>query len=204
MCKLVLVRHSQPEIVPDLPASQWRLSQVGRQRCKRLAEKLAVYAPDVIVTSLEPKAVETGQIVARLLDRPFETAADLHEHDRRNVGFLGDRQQFEARVVDLFEQPGRLVLGSETADAAHARFADAVASVIAKHPGCNVALVAHGTVMTLFVARAAGLEAAPFWKRLGLPAFVVLSLPEYTLLEVVEDVEADLPESSRTSQSGVP
>jgi broad specificity phosphatase PhoE len=178
MCKLILVRHSQPEIVPDLPASQWRLSQVGRQRCKRLAEKLAVYAPDVIVTSLEPKAVETGQIVARLLDRPFETAADLHEHDRRNVGFL----------VDLFEQPGRLVLGSETADAAHARFADAVASVIAKHPGCNVAVVAHGTVMTLLVARVAGLEAAPFWKRLGLPAFVVLSLPEYTLLEVVEDV----------------
>jgi broad specificity phosphatase PhoE len=52
-----------------------------------------------------------------------------------------------------------------------------------------VAVVTHGTVMTLFVTRAAGLEAFPFWKRLGLPAFVVLSWPGFGLLDVVEGVD---------------
>jgi broad specificity phosphatase PhoE len=191
MRKLILVRHSLPEIVSDLPANQWRLSDTGRLQCKRLTERLATYDLDVIVASLEPKASETGQIVADVLSKPFETAENLHEHDRSNVGSLDTREQFEARVASLFENPQKLVFGRETADDAHRRFAKAVAGVIRKHPNGNLAVVTHGTVMTLFVARAAGLEPFPFWKRLGLPSFVVLSLPGFGLLTVVEDVEVD-------------
>jgi broad specificity phosphatase PhoE len=160
--QLVLIRHSQPEIVPyDLAA---------------------------VVASREPKAVETGQIVARALGLPFETAADLHEHDRPNVGLLADEEQFQARVASVFEHPGELVFGRETADEAHVRFTTAIANVMAQHPRGNLAVVTHGTVMTLFVARAAGLDPVPFWKRFGLPAFVVLSLPGFGLVEVVESV----------------
>jgi broad specificity phosphatase PhoE len=61
--------------------------------------------------------------------------------------------------------------------------------VLERHPRQSVAVVTHGTVMTLFVTRAAGLEAFPFWKRLGLPAFVVLSWPGLGLLDVVEGVD---------------
>ena len=42
--------------------------------------------------------------------------------------------------------------------------------------------------MALFVARIAALDPVPFWKSLGLPSLAVLSLPDYQLLEVVEDV----------------
>ncbi len=50
-------------------------------------------------------------------------------------------------------------------------------------------VVAHGTVITLFVARRAGLEPFPFWKRLGLPAFVALSLPDYAVQSVSDHIE---------------
>ena len=189
--KLILVRHSLPEIVSDLPANQWHLSGTGRLRCERLAERLATYDPDVIVASLEPKATETGRIVANILGKPFETAENLHEHDRSNVGPLDTKEQFEARVASFFENPQKLIFGRETADDAHRRFAKAVADVIGKYPSGNLAVVTHGTVMTLFVARAAGFEPFPFWKRLGLPSFVVLSLPEFGLLTVVENVEVE-------------
>jgi broad specificity phosphatase PhoE len=189
--KLILVRHSLPEIVSDLPANQWHLSGTGRLRCKRLAKRLATYAPNVIVASLEPKATETGRIVADILGKPFETVENLHEHDRSNVGLLDTKEQFEARVASFFENPQKLVFGRETADDAHRRFAKAVAGVIGKCPSGNLAVVTHGTVMTLFVARAAGLEPFPFWKRLGLPSFVVLSLPEFGLLTIVENVEVE-------------
>lgn len=57
-----------------------------------------------------------------------------------------------------------------------------------RHPVGNIIIVAHGTVITLFVSRRAGLEPFPFWKRLALPSFVVLSLPDQAVESVVDDI----------------
>lgn|SRR5574341_624678 len=188
MAQLLLVKHALPEIVPEVPPAQWHLSELGRSRCNALADKLAAYNPDVAVSSAEPKAAETARIVAHRLDKPFEITQGLHEHDRSSVGFL-DAVQFEAAVARFFEKQHELVLGNETADEAHARFAKAVAGVVEKYRNENVAIVSHGTVISLFVARAMELEPFAFWKRLGLPSFVVMSLPEFALLNVVENIE---------------
>jgi 2,3-bisphosphoglycerate-dependent phosphoglycerate mutase len=187
---LILVRHSLSEIVTCVPASQWHLSEEGRRRCEGLAERLAAYEPHVIVTSLEPKAIETGQIVARVLGIPCETAPNLHEHERPKEEHFGTREQFEAQVSRLFERPGELIFGNETADEAHQRFSSAIGNVLETHHSGAVAIVTHGTVLTLFVARAAGIEPVSFWKQLGLPAFVALSLPDLTT-EAVENVLPD-------------
>jgi broad specificity phosphatase PhoE len=186
MSKLIFVKHSAPEIVPSLPARLWHLSEVGRSRGDTLARKLEAYKPDVIISSAEPKAVETAQIIADRLRLQVEIAEGLHEHERENVGFLSS-EEFEASIARFFGNPGDLVFGQETAGQALERFAGAVASVLDAHPGGNVVIVAHGTVITLFVAGAAGLEPFPFWKSLGLPSFVVLTLPELDLVTVVED-----------------
>ncbi len=188
MPKLILVRHSLPDIIPTLPARQWTLSLEGRQRCTPLAGKLADYQLDVIATSVEPKAAETGQIVGDLLGKACQTAKGLHEHERSDVGWFESRERFEATVAEFFARPGQLVFGGESADQAHQRSSQAIARVMERHPDQNVAVVSHGTVMTLFVARAVGLDPFPFWKRLGLPAFVVLSRPQLDLLAVVKDI----------------
>ena len=188
MPELILIKHSLPDLDPTVPASQWPLSEAGRLKCKTLSERLAVHHPDVIVASTEPKAMETAQIIATLLGTPCATAEALREHDRRNVGFLSP-EQFGAAVARFFESPQDLVLGRETADQAHQRFAAAIEGVIARYPTDTVAVVTHGTVIALFVARATGLDPFPFWRRLGTPAFVVLSLPERHVVAVVENVE---------------
>lgn len=186
--RLLLVRHSLPEFVTGIPASQWRLSDQGRRRCHPLAERLAAYRPTVFISSTEPKAIETGRICAGLLGLPFETAPGLHEHQRGVVHDMGSREEFEAEVGRFFEQPDKLVFGSETADQAHARFSTALADTVARHPASRPAIVSHGTVLTLFIARVTDLDPLPFWKSLGLPAFAVLSLPKLGLLRVVADV----------------
>src|SRR3712207_2777489 len=104
MPDLILVRHSQPEIVPTLPAHQWSLSEEGRRRCHALAERLAAYEPAVIASSVEPKAIETARILAGLLGLPWETAEGLHEHDRNSLTLLS-AAEFEAAVAALFEHP---------------------------------------------------------------------------------------------------
>jgi broad specificity phosphatase PhoE len=196
--KLILVRHSVPAIVPGVPAREWMLSDHGRQRCHALAAMLAEHTPDIVVSSLEPKAVETGQIVASLLGKPFATAPGLHEHKRRGVEF-STREEFEARMAVLFAHPTELVMGSETAEQAGHRLAQAIAHVLDRYPGDNVAVVTHGTVMSLYVAQVAGVEPFSFWRRLGLPSFAVLRMgssavlarPAMELLAVIESVVAD-------------
>jgi len=191
MRKLILVRHSLPEMVTGVPASEWQLSSVGRRRCIDLAGRLAACDLGAVVSSHEPKAIETGQIVAETLELPFETAVGLHEHERGVVRDLGSPEDFRAQVARLFEHPGELVLGYETADEAHARFVRAVNSVLARWPATSLAIVSHGTVMTLFIARAAGLDPVPFWKSLTLPCFAVLSLPDLEHLETVADADTE-------------
>lgn len=187
MRKLILVRHSLPVISSKKPANQWQLSEEGRRRCERLAELLAPHHPRAIVTSTEPKAIETGQIVGRRLSIRVETAPDLHEHERPGTD-LDTVERFRAKVARLLQHPGEQVFGAETGDEARQRFSAAVDHVMRQHPDGSMVVVSHGTVMTLFVAQAAGIDPVPFWKELGLPAFVVLSYPSLALLDVVATV----------------
>jgi broad specificity phosphatase PhoE len=182
---LILIRHSQSQPQPEHPASQWPLTEAGRRRCIALAERLSAYAPDVIVTSRERKAGETGALTVARLGIPSLAADGLHEHLREHVGWLPN-PAFEQAVAAFFTRPDELVFGEETAGQAGARFDAAVRDVLADHPGQNVAIVSHGTVITLFVAQHAGIAPLPFWKRLGMPAMVVLSQPDLRLLESVE------------------
>lgn len=187
MPHLILVKHSLPQIVLAIPAREWSLSPAGRARCQPLAARLAAYSPDRVISSIEPKAVETAQIVAQEIHKPSRIQEGLHEHDRTGVEFL-DRETFEARVAEFFKHPNELVLGRETARQAQERFSKALESVTAGHPNENLVVVSHGTVITLFVEKITGQEPFSLWKRLGLPSFVVFSLPGYELSTVVEKI----------------
>ena len=187
MNNLILVKHSLPEVASTVPAKEWRLSQSGQVRSRALAEKLEHFSPDVIISSTEPKAIETARIIADQLYKPFNIFEGLHEHDRTGVGLL-DREQFEIKVKDFFENPDKLVFGRETANQSLARFSKALTSAELEHPNKNIAVVTHGTVITLFVNQFNTIETFSFWRRLGLPSFVVLSLPQHKLVKTVEGV----------------
>lgn len=184
---LILVKHSLPEMRSDVPARAWRLSEAGRRRCTPLAERLHAYCPATIVSSREPKAAETGALLAAALGNTAQQADNLHEHERPAAGFL-PAGQFEAAVEAFFAHPEELRFGSETAAQAHERFHAAVEREVAAAPG-NVIIVAHGTVISLLVARCAGLAPFPLWQRLGLPSYVVLALPTYELISIADSIK---------------
>ena len=166
MRRLVLVKHSMPEIEPNKPASAWKLGEVGRRRAESLAAKLKEYSPDVIWSSREPKAIETAEIVADELGVPVKIADRLEEHHRDNVPFLPSRDEFEKAVERFFLRPDRLVLGTETANQARDRFAAAIDEVIDAGQSDSI-VVTHGTVMTLYVASVAGVQRMAFWASAG-------------------------------------
>ena len=111
----ILVKHAMPEITPQVPASLWNLSDSGRQAASLLADKAVAHLPQIVFSSLEPKAMETGLIISRKLGLPFEARRGLHEHVRPKSGFFSDQKTFEKQVSLLFNRPQELVFGDETA-----------------------------------------------------------------------------------------
>jgi broad specificity phosphatase PhoE len=183
MYKLILVKHSLPEILPEIPASEWHLSAEGRLRCQALADELAGHGPDLIFSSSEPKAEETAQIIAQQLVNPLYIVPGLHEHERKTVRFTNE-EQFKSSVKEFFEQPDAMVFGEETAAQSLNRFSSAVNQLLSQNRDQNLVVVSHGTVITLFVANNCGIEPFLFWSRLDLPSFVVLSIPDLVVLSI--------------------
>ena len=190
MSRLTLLKHSLPQIETVVPAREWQLSSEGRVRAVTLAQRLSQHDPDVVVTSPEPKATQTGEIVASSLEVPLHAVDGLHEHDRRDVGFL-EKALFERSIADLFSRPNELVLGNETADAAYTRFSTAIGEILRKFAQRSVVAVTHGTVISLFVSRIANMDPFELWERLGLPSWVVLTHPELAVVEIVGSLGED-------------
>src|SRR5688572_16849289 len=181
---LILVKHSLPKIIKNMPAREWKLSVEGQIRAQRLAERLNQYQPEVIVSSIEPKAQETAEIIARQHNLEFYIVDGLHEHDRSKTSFLA-KDEFEIAIREFFENPDVLAFGSETANQCYLRFHRAVNSVLNDHGNKTIVIVAHGTVISLFVSRFAGISGLGLWNELGLPSFVILDMQSSTLVERV-------------------
>lgn len=178
---LVLVKHSVPQIEVDHPANSWKLSAEGQRRAHRLAEHLQSFEPDIIVSSSEPKAKETADILAKQLRLELQIVPRLHEHDRSNVPYLS-HETFQSSIRAFFQNPDQLVFGRETADQAYSRFYHAVHSVLNEHKDKTVVVVTHGTVISLFVSKLTGSSDLELWQMLGLPSFVAMDLHSSTVI----------------------
>ncbi|HUE98373.1 MAG TPA: histidine phosphatase family protein [Anaerolineales bacterium] len=178
---LILVKHSLPEVIESLPAREWRLSEQGRVLAERLAKRLTRFKPEIVVSSSEPKARETAEIIAEINQLELHLAEELHEHDRSNVPYLS-QAEFEALIREFFQQPEILVFGKETADQAYVRFSQAMSPLLRFHSNETIVAVAHGTVISLFVSRLKGISGPLLWKELGLPSFLVIDRQSNALI----------------------
>ena len=180
--RLILVKHSLPDVLEDVPAYEWHISEAGRVHARELAGKLIQYQPEIMVSSIEPKARETAAILADDLGLEFHEIKDLHEHDRSGVPYH-EKAIFQNFVRELFDKPDELVFGNETANAALARFRHAVEHVLSLYTDKTITIVAHGTVISLFVSWLTGCNGYSLWQELGLPSFVVLDIQSKILIE---------------------
>jgi len=146
-----------------------------------LAGHLIQYQPEMVITSPEPKARETAEILAHTLQLPIQEIDDLHEHVRSAVPYLS-KHEFEEVVREFFEKPGTLVFGNETADQAYERFSRVVNCILYENDTSSIVIVAHGTVISLFVSRLIGQPGYKIWSELGLPCFVVLDMKSKELI----------------------
>lgn len=180
--KLVLIRHSQSRPQPSVAPSRWELTEIGRERCVALAARLQPFDLEKIYCSYERKAVETARLAGARLGIPFEIVENVYEHVRTGAPYLS-QDAFMAALERFFAEPEELVFGAETAGEACRRFTQAVRALVARKPDGDLAIVTHGTVLSLFVGAHSSWEPYHFWKKLGQPAVIVCNVPTFTLAQ---------------------
>ncbi len=98
-----------PQVDVETPAHEWRLGPVGVAGAGAIATGLGRrYVPSRIVASREPKATQTGAIIAERLHLPLLTPDGLHEHDRRAIRFL-PADEFTSRIRDVIVSHGTVI-----------------------------------------------------------------------------------------------
>ncbi len=177
MPKLILIKHSEPVVGLELPPSKWGLSDRGRQRANSLAEYLADRAIGGLFSSSEVKAVQTAEIVGKATGLSLNVMHDLREHERDNTPIV-DAETWRSTVIKSIRNQNEQIYGSEPVSTARIRFGAAIGKLM--EPGGSdqvVAVVAHGTVISTFVAELLDTDPVPIWKSLGLPGFVEIEWP---------------------------
>lgn len=173
---IILVRHSLVAVVSSEPARSWRLSSEGQKKAAKLANKLENFPISAIISSPEPKAVETSQIISSKLNLAYKIAIGFEEHKRENTPYFKNAEDFREAIASLFTHQDQLVLGEETAVQAFTRFNEALNREIINESNENALFVTHGTVMTLFVSHYnPQISPIKLWKSLKLPCALVLT-----------------------------
>jgi probable phosphoglycerate mutase len=185
--KIVLAKHAQPLLDPLKPARDWLLADEGEAQALRLATALQPFAPFRLVTSPEPKAYRTCEIVAEKLRVPMTPVSGLKEIDRPVLPIVpaAEHERLNARIFANLDQK---VIGEESGREALDRFTTAVLGELRAAKEQNLVAVGHGTVISLFVGEHNGIEAFALWKRLRCPSFVVLDGVSLRLIDEVDEV----------------
>jgi broad specificity phosphatase PhoE len=143
------ITHPEVMIDPLVPVPEWGLSDVGRQRAALAASMPWAARLARIFTSVETKAAETADILAKAAGIRPETLEGSHENDRSATGFLPPAA-FETAADWFFAHPQESYHGWERAIDAQARIVAAIDKALAGHdPARPVAFVGHGGVGTL-------------------------------------------------------
>jgi broad specificity phosphatase PhoE len=183
---LVLVKHALPVLDSSKPAKAWQLGAEGERQAKPLAEHLRAFAPLRLIASPEPKATRTAELVAAELGIRSASVDGLQEFDRPQLPLLS-KAEHERANEEIFVDPNRRVLGTESGRDALNRFSAAIAAELERTQTQSLVVIAHGTVISLFVGAHSAVDAFALWKQLVCPSYVVLNVPSYSLREVVAD-----------------
>ena len=166
MTNLLLVRHSEPAWGPEKPPSKWELTERGRKRSRSLGDYFVERRVGAVFASLELKAAQTAEIAAEVAGlADVVLIHDLREHEREESPIIDDAER-RALVIDCIRRPDELIYGSEPVRTATDRFRVAVAKLMSGQEAESVAVVAHGTVISTFVASVLNIDPVPVWESL--------------------------------------
>ena len=187
---LSLVRHAETVVDPARDPAQWPMSDKGRRDARRLALESRWKKVARLVSSSEPKAVQTARPIAESAGVVLETCPGLDEVKRPTF-----RNDYVHRVQEFSRLRAKSGDDWETADEALARVQAVIRSLDNDSGEGHVVLVGHGVLWALARAWLLGQDKVDLreWRAVLMPGVSVWNLtPTGTmLLSDFEGISAD-------------
>ena len=162
MSKLILIRHG--ETVKNLLGRIHNysdddiLTEDGTKQVLKTAEAIKSYKLDIIVSSREKRAKQTGEIIASVLKVKFDFIDGLEE---RNWGVYAGKSWSEIEAVlknmSLEERYKFVPENGESWQQFENRLIKSIKFLIDKFPGKNLVVVTHGGVIRVLMPFLLGL-----------------------------------------------
>jgi len=163
MTTVVCLRHFETAVDPDVPPSEWTLSEEGEAAQAEFLERDLVDDVDAVYTSPEPKARGTAEAVADRADVLVRVDERLREVDRSGEGFIEDQSEYDEMVADYFRIPETPFDWEDRLDV-QARIHRFVRDLDTDHD--TVLLVSHGLFLTTMLADIFEADRFEFWQDL--------------------------------------
>ena len=182
--RLYLITHAHTAQNRQAEATQWQLSEQGRQQASILASQPFWAEVEQIVLSHEPKTYLTIEPVLAQRDLPVLRDARFDELLRP-----GWTEDYTAQVRQAFAQPDVGSGAWEPATAALTRFLAGIAELCARFPENTVALVGHGLTLSLYRAYLLGKPQVDLaeWQQLS---FAAVALVDPIAKKFLQDFQA--------------
>ena len=148
MTKIILVRHGETETNQNQRLHQTDdtqgLNDRGREQIEKTAAKIKMYAPAVIYSSPEKRAVQTAQIIGRVCGLAVRILAGIRE---RNWGKLSGKPWSEIQSIldkmSLDERFNYAPSNGESWKEFEQRLISALDEVVNRHQGKTIVMVSH-------------------------------------------------------------
>lgn len=163
MPELVFVRHFETAIDRDRPASEWTLSEEGREAMRTFLGRDAVRSSGLVYSSPEHKALITAERAGEIADTTVRVTDALREVDRSGEGFVDDPSTY-AEMVELYFSRPDVPFDWENRRDVETRIRRFVGNIEVEHD--PVLIVSHGMLFTTMLAPLSGRDRFEFWKGL--------------------------------------
>ena len=178
---IYLLRHAASTVSPDVPESDWPLSETGREQAQALVDQLSGARIDAIYSSPYRRAVATVRPLAADRDLPIHTDARLRERELTDR-WLDDHTEALRRVWSDFD----LVLpGGESSAACQQRVGTVLSELRARHgPSERVIVSSHGNAIGLYLNRLDSSFGFEAWAEMRNPDLFVTDGERWKRLEL--------------------
>ena len=148
---LYLIRHPLTHVDPTRPSAEWDLSEQGRQQVDALISAPFWKGVAALYSSEQMKALGPAKMIGESYQIPVTALPGIAEV-RRDKQVYRTNSSHQLILQEFFKSPDKVIEGWERAAAALDRFVQSTQHVVKNHPNESIALLSHGTILTLYTA----------------------------------------------------
>ncbi len=172
--RIIFLRHADTQKDPEVHATQWVLSEIGKVEAEQVKDIEVMDTIDVIYTSEERKTELTVKPLAEKLGK-ITTPMSYFNEVARGEKFLS-KEEFEKEKSKQLEDLDYTAFNGESGRDALTRFRVGIETVTKGNEDKVILIVTHGTILNIYFAELLGTnDLLPYrWSKTGFCAYGIV------------------------------